>query len=50
MGYAGSGYLPWHTDYTFRERAAKETLLEAVELPDDGPRTHWVNTYEAAIL
>jgi taurine dioxygenase len=47
VGYAGSGYLPWHTDYSFRERAAKETLLEAVELPANGPRTHWVNTYEA---
>ena len=47
VGYAGSGYLPWHTDYSFRERAAKETLLEAVALPANGPRTHWVNTYEA---
>ena len=47
VGYAGSGYLPWHTDYTFRARAAKETLLEAVVLPANGPRTHWANTYEA---
>ena len=47
VGYAGSGYLPWHTDYSFRERAAKETLLEAVVLPENGPRTHWVDTYAA---
>jgi len=47
IGYAGSGYLPWHTDYTFRPCAAKETLLEAVKLPDDGPRTHFANTYIA---
>jgi alpha-ketoglutarate-dependent taurine dioxygenase len=47
VGYAGSGYLPWHTDYSFRERAAKETLLEAVLLPENGPRTHWVDTYTA---
>ncbi len=47
VGYAGSGYLPWHTDYSFRERAAKETLLEAVVLPENGPRTHWVDTYTA---
>ena len=46
-GYAGSGYLPWHSDYTFRERAAKETLLEAVVLPENGPRTHFANTYIA---
>lgn len=47
VGYAGSGYLPWHTDYSFRARAAKETLLEAVLLPANGPKTHWVNTYAA---
>lgn len=47
VGYAGSGYLPWHTDYSFRERAAKETLLEAVVLPENGPRTHWVDMYTA---
>jgi len=47
VGYAGSGYLPWHSDYTFRARAAKETLLEAMVLPDDGPRTHFANTYSA---
>ena len=47
VGYAGSGYLPWHTDYSFRARAAKETLLEAVVLPEDGPRTHFANTYIA---
>lgn len=47
VGYAGSGYLPWHSDYSFMERAAKETLLEAVVLPENGPRTHFVNTYEA---
>ncbi len=46
-GYAGSGYLPWHSDYSFRARAAKETLLEAVILPTNGPRTHFVNTYLA---
>jgi alpha-ketoglutarate-dependent taurine dioxygenase len=47
VGYAGAGYLPWHSDYSFRERAAKETLLEAVSVPENGPRTHWVNTYHA---
>ena len=46
-GYAGSGYMPWHTDYSYMPRAAKETFLEAVHVPSEGPRTHWCHMYRA---
>lgn len=33
--------LPWHTDYSYLPRAAKETFLEALALPDDGGGRTW---------
>ena len=47
VGYAGSGPLPWHTDYSYMPRAAKETFLEAERVPPGGPRTHWCHMYRA---
>jgi pentalenolactone F synthase len=40
--------LPWHTDYSYLPRAAKDTFLEAVALPPDGGgRTWFANLYAA---
>jgi alpha-ketoglutarate-dependent taurine dioxygenase len=47
-GVAGSGSIPWHTDYSFQQRAAKETVLEAFKLPPSGgPQTCFLNMYDA---
>jgi alpha-ketoglutarate-dependent taurine dioxygenase len=47
-GVAGSGAIPWHTDYSFQARAAKETFLEAYRLPPSGgPQTCFMNMYAA---
>jgi taurine dioxygenase/pentalenolactone F synthase len=47
-GLAASTPLPWHTDYCYLPRAAKETFLEAVRLPaDGGGRTCFCNLYDA---
>ena len=47
-GLAASTPLPWHTDYCYLPRAAKETFLEAVRLPaDGGGRTWFCNLYDA---
>jgi alpha-ketoglutarate-dependent taurine dioxygenase len=47
-GVAGSGAIPWHNDYAFRDDAAKETFLEAFRLPDDGgPSTCFLDMYDA---
>ena len=47
-GVAGSGSIPWHTDYSFQVRAAKETVLEAFKLPPSGgPQTCFLNMYDA---
>ncbi len=47
-GVAGSGALPWHTDYSFFENAAKETFLEALLLPPGGgPNTMFCDLYAA---
>jgi len=40
--------LPWHTDYSYLPCAAKETFLDAVQLPaDGGGRTWFANLYDA---
>jgi taurine dioxygenase len=44
---AGAAILPWHTDRTYRERAAKETILEALVVPDSGGDTSFCNMYRA---
>ena len=47
-GVAGSGALPWHTDYSFLNTAAKETFLEALLLPPGGgPNTKFCDLYAA---
>lgn len=47
-GVAGSGALPWHTDYAYMPVAAKETFLEAVVLPPGGgPDTVFCDLYAA---
>jgi alpha-ketoglutarate-dependent 2,4-dichlorophenoxyacetate dioxygenase len=46
-GAAGAAILPWHTDRTYRERPAKETLLEAIVVPGSGGDTSFCNMYRA---
>jgi len=47
-GVAGSGALPWHTDYSFLATAAKESFLEAMFLPPGGgPNTMFCDLYAA---
>jgi alpha-ketoglutarate-dependent taurine dioxygenase len=47
-GVAGSGSLPWHTDYSFLTTAAKESFLEALLLPPGGgPNTMFCDLYAA---
>lgn len=47
-GVAGSGALPWHSDYSFMDRAGKETFLEALLLPPGGgPDTIFCDMYDA---
>jgi taurine dioxygenase len=47
-GAAGSGAIPWHTDYAFMDRPAKETFLEAYLLPPGGgPQTCFCDMYAA---
>jgi taurine dioxygenase len=48
IGAAGSGTIPWHTDYAFMDRPAKETFLEAYLLPPSGgPQTSFCDMYSA---
>jgi taurine dioxygenase/pentalenolactone F synthase len=48
VGVAGSGALPWHTDYSFLPTPARETLLEALLLPPSGgPATYFCDMYSA---
>ncbi len=47
LGTGGSGSLEWHADYSYSSRPAKESFLEALELPDDPPRTYFCSQYTA---
>jgi len=47
LGTAGSAALLWHLDYSYLPRVAKETFLEAVEIPEAACRTHFCDTYSA---
>ncbi len=47
VGTGGAGPLEWHADYSYAARPAKESFLEAVELPADSPRTHFCSQYAA---
>ncbi len=47
-GTAGSGPLPWHTDYAFLDTVARESLLNAHRVPTDGGAdTSFCNMYTA---
>ena len=48
IGIAGSMEIPWHTDYANLPCPAKESFLEAVEVPGSGaPATSCVDMYAA---
>jgi len=47
IGLAGSQALPWHHDHSYLDRPAKESFLEAVELPVEPPRTSFVDMVAA---
>ena len=47
LGTGGSAPLEWHADYSYVERPAKESFLNAVELPANPPRTYFCNQYSA---
>ena len=46
-GVEGGGILPWHTDYSYLERPAKESFLEAFQIPETGGATSFCNMYRA---
>jgi taurine dioxygenase len=47
IGLAGDQEIPWHHDHSYLERPAKESFLEAVELPPEPPRTSFVDMVAA---
>lgn len=47
LGTGGAGSLEWHSDYSYSPKPAKESFLEAVELPADSPRTYFCSQYTA---
>ncbi len=47
LGTGGSAELEWHADYSYVPKPGLESFLNAVELPQDGPRTHFCSQYRA---
>lgn len=47
LGTGGAAPLEWHVDYSYVPRPAKESFLNAVELPAERPRTYYCNQYDA---
>ncbi len=47
LGTGGAGALEWHADYSYSARPAKESFLEAVDLPADSPKTYFCSQYIA---
>ncbi len=47
LGTASSAALLWHLDYSYMPRVAKETFLEAVEIPEAPCPTHFCDNYSA---
>lgn len=47
LGTGGSHELEWHSDYSYVARPAKESFLEALALPTQGPKTYFCNQYVA---
>ena len=46
-GVEGGGILPWHIDYSYLDRPAKESFLEAFVIPESGGATYFCNMYRA---
>ena len=46
-GVEGGGILPWHADYSYLHRPAKESFLEALAIPDEGGDTWFCDLYRA---
>jgi taurine dioxygenase/pentalenolactone F synthase len=47
QGTGGSTELGWHADYSYVPRVGKESFLNAVEIPENPPRTCFCNQYRA---
>lgn len=47
LGTGAAAEFPWHIDYSYLERVAKESFLEAVELPELQSRTYYCDLYRA---
>ena len=47
QGTGGAAEFPWHADYSYVPRPGKESFLEAVELPEQPPRTCFCSQYVA---
>jgi alpha-ketoglutarate-dependent taurine dioxygenase len=47
LGTGGSAELEWHADYSYVPKPGKESFLNAVELPANGPRTYFCSQYVA---
>lgn len=47
QGTGGSDKLGWHADYSYVPRVGKESFLNAVEIPENPPRTCFSNQYRA---
>jgi len=43
IGITGSVELPWHADYAYRALPGKESFLEAVEVPEAGSTTSFID-------
>lgn len=47
LGTGGAGPLEWHADYSYVPQPGKESFLDAVTLPPDGPCTYFCDQYDA---
>ncbi|MGH1492143.1 MAG: TauD/TfdA dioxygenase family protein [Acidimicrobiales bacterium] len=47
VGVEGATNLEWHADYSYVSTPAKTSFLNAVELPDEPPRTYFCDMYRA---
>lgn len=47
LGTGAATEFPWHIDYSYLERVAKESFLEAVELPERQSSTYYCDLYQA---
>ena len=47
LGVEGATNLEWHADYSYVATPAKTSVLNAVELPAEPPRTYFTDMYDA---